>query len=238
MFEPSSMRLHRCNTISSTGSPLSPCNESNSSPQKESLSLNRMELRYNLELMQKLQNELLQMIEAQHELDDMKTKSVDNESSLGMEGSSNNHALNELLEEHSSLLRKTLLVNARRKSVGSKTSHRGDTALNLSASMSGISTWLDSLAVDDMRHSVNEKEVNASPRFSHVNMTSKNSSKENVTTQDIASLSGTGMEGSNSIEVNKFDVENSASNKLTEKYQEITIIKGKKKLVKNKMGYY
>ena len=63
-------------------------------------------------------------------------------------------------------------------------------------------------------------------------MTSKNSSKENVTTQDIASLSGTGMEGSNSIEVNKFDVENSASNKLTEKYQEITIIKGKKKLVK------
>lgn len=230
--DPSSRLAHRRNTISSSASPALNFNESNNPLEQQQEGLqsekNRMELRYKLELMQKLQTELLQMIEGQDENDGMKAKSIEDENTLGLDNSSNNDdAMKELLEEHSSLLKRTLLISTRRKSIGSKTPHRGDLALDLNGSMSANSTWPDFFVTDDKEHPIYEKEAGSSPRFSHIKPRSRNLSKENVPIPNTASLVTTGTEASNQIPLDIFDVEKTESKMSTKNHPDISTVKGR-----------
>ena len=214
------------NTIcSSSGSPFINRSDHNSSQDN-----NRMELRVKLELMQKLQTELLQMIENAPEdetTDGLNSKSLNDENNLALLHSNthnNDDAIKQLLEEHSNLLKKTLILSARRKSFGSKIPSRGELALDLCG---GKSPWPNSIQTDENDDSVFDYDTQASPRFGNSIGRSRNLSKENVPTSNGICSINTVIEGANDITKDVLDPDKSSGNHTSNaKHVDLSIVKG------------
>ena len=201
--EPNIRPAHPRNRISSWGSPSTNCKEScNHSQTQDAHWDNRNELRIKLELMQKLQTELLQIIEGHEDKDALHSTLMDRETNLALDGcSSSDDTMKQLLEEHSNLLKKTLLISTRRKSTGSKVPHRGELSLDLNL-----------LPTEEKEVSGFEKEMASSPRFIHVNPRSRNLSKENIPMINNPCLMNSGIEDLNPISMDlKPDPENNVS---------------------------
>ena len=189
-----------------------------------------MELRVKLELMQKLQTELLQMIENAPEdetADGLNTKPLNEENNLALLHSStpnNDDAMKQLLEEHSNLLKKTLILSARRKSFGSKIPSRGELALDLCG---GKSPWPNSIQTDENDDSVFDYDTQASPRFGNSISRSRNLSKENVPTSNGTCSINTVIECANDITKDVLDPDKSSGNQtFNAKHADLSIVKG------------
>ena len=190
-----------------------------------------MELRVKLELMQKLQTELLQMIENAPEddaADGLNTKPLTEENNLallhGNSTQNNDDAMKQLLEEHSNLLKKTLILSARRKSFGSKIPSRGELALDLCG---GKSPWPNSVQTDENDDSVFDYDTQASPRFGNSISRSRNLSRENVPTSIGTCSINTVIECANDITKDVLDPEKSSGNQTsTAKHADLSIAKG------------
>ena len=189
-----------------------------------------MELRVKLELMQKLQAELLQMIENAPEdetTDGLNSKSLNDENNLALLQSNthnNDDAIKQLLEEHSNLLKKTLILSARRKSFGSKIPSRGELALDLCG---GKSPWPNSIQTDENDDSVFDHDAQASPRFGNSISRSRNLSKENVPTSNGTCSIITAIEGPNDITKDVLDPDKSSGNQTSNaKHADLSIAEG------------
>lgn len=158
------------------GSP-GPNNIESNHLQQRQQSEDKKELRDKLELMQNLQTEVLQMIEGQEEIGSNGLKCTEYDSIAGLDGSStNDDAMKKLLEEHANLLRRVLLISARRKSLplsalSSKTPNRGDFVKELNMSASIIPAGPSFSLLDDKELSyVYDKELSSSPRSTQINL--------------------------------------------------------------------
>ena len=178
--------------------------------------------------MQKLQTELLQMIENAPEdetADGLNTKPLNDENNLALLHSStqnNDDAIKQLLEEHSNLLKKTLILSARRKSFGSKIPSRGELALDLCG---GKSPWPISIQTDENDDSVFDYGTQASPRFGNSISRSRNLSKENVPTSN-GSIN-TVIECANDITKDVLDPDKTSGNQTSNaKHADLSIAKG------------
>ena len=145
-----------------------------------------------------------------------------------MDGLANNDdTMKQLLEEHSNLLKKTLLISTRRKSIDSKPPHRGELALDLSGALSTNSTWPNCIAATEENDvSVYEKETNSSPRYSHLSTRSRNISKEAIPQHSTTCLVSTGIEDVNQMLNEAFETETSTTKVATANQQETPLAKG------------
>ena len=182
--------------ISSTGSPAISSKDTNHlSLHRNTQSDNRMELRIKLDVIQKLQSELLQLIDIQDEKENSHLKLNDLDSSLNghQNSSQNDEKMKELVEEHSNLLKKTLLISARNRSgsIDLKTPHRGELALDLNGSINTThGTWPNFLKTDE--------DGTSSPRYASLSSRSRNLSKENINHGNAAGIENSTIESFNS----------------------------------------
>jgi hypothetical protein len=216
---------HQRNRISSYGSPATNCKNSCNHLQTQDAHWdNRNELRIKLELMQKLQTELLQIIEDKEDKDAVHSTSMDRENNFALDGcSSSDDTMKQLLEEHSNLLKKTLLISTRRKSTGSKVPHRGELSLDLSADSARFSL----LPTEEKEVSGFEKEMASSPRFIHPNSRSRNLSRENIPVINNPCLMNSGIEDLNPISLDvKTDLEHNVSKVACTNHLDSSLIQG------------
>ena len=159
-----------------------------------------MELRIKLDVIQKLQAEIIQLIEIQDDKENKHLKTNDFESSQEHESHpQTDDAMKQLVDEHSNLLKKTLLLSARRRSasIDSKTPQRGELALDVHSSNSKHGTWSNFARMDEKEHLSYEKDDTSTPRFGGLNSKSRNLSKENINNGNISLVEISDVDTSN-----------------------------------------
>ena len=169
-----------------------------------------MELRIKLDVIQKLQAEIIQLIEIQDDKENKYLKTHDFESSQEHENHpQTDDAMKQLVDEHSNLLKKTLLLSARRRSasIDSKTPQRGELALDVHSSSSKHGTWSNFARMDEKEHFSYEKDDTSTPRFGSLNSKSGNLSKENINNGNISLVEASDIDSSNLNMINNSDAE-------------------------------
>ena len=169
-----------------------------------------MELRIKLDVIQKLQAEIIQLIEMQDDKENKHLKTHDFENSQEHDSHpQTDDAMKQLVDEHSNLLKKTLLLSARRRSasIDSKTPQRGELALDMHSSSSKHGTWSNFARLDEKEHLSYEKDDTSSPRFGGLNSKSRNLSKENINNGNVSLLETSDIDTTNLNMVSNPDAE-------------------------------